>query len=107
MGDDDVRDELGERLGVSFRFFVDVHHDVGRRQLADPVEIHVLGAADLGDPTDGLPRMDAEAGPPDQLPGQAEVTDQLGDAGDEGDDAWLSGHRPRRYMLRRYSPPTS
>ena len=76
---------------------VDVDDDVRRRELADPVDLHVLRAPDLRDRRDGLPRVDAEAGAPDELPGEPEVAEELGDARDEADDAGVgAGRRVRR-----------
>ena len=101
---------------VSFAVLVDVDDDVRRRELADPVDVDVLRAADLGDAPHDLARMDAEAGAPDELRGQAEVAEQLGDARHEPDDArvaagdgMLGADRvdERHYMFRRYSPPTA
>ena len=87
--------------------------DVGRRQLADPVDLDVLGPADLRDRPHRLPGVDAEPGAPDELVGQAEIAEQLGDARDQADDARVLVRArtcrcvERIYMLRRYSPPTS
>ena len=63
-----------------------------------------------------LARMDAEAGAPDELRGEAEIAEQLGDARHERDDArvapgdgMLGADRVDEhvYMFRRYSPPTA
>ena len=83
MGDDDVRDELRERVGVLAAVLVDVDDRVGWCEFADALELDVLRPADLGDVSNRLPWMDAEARPPDQVLGEIEVADELGDAGDQ------------------------
>src|SRR5271165_7261693 len=49
MGDDDVWDELGERIGVLAAVLVNVDDRVRWRELADSIELDVLGPADLRD----------------------------------------------------------
>ena len=93
MRDDDRGDERRELLHVLEPVLVDVDDDVRRRELADPVELDVLRAADLGDRADDLPRVDAEPRPPDELRREAEVAEELGDAGNEADDARVGARR--------------
>src|SRR6516162_6911697 len=126
MRHDDVGHELGQRLGDLAAVLVDVDDRMSRGELTDPIELDVLGATELGDLADRVPRVDTETGSPDKLPGEPKIADQLGDAGHQAHDPCLvagglmqgadgvsqgrlrrARHRPARYMLRRYSPPTS
>ena len=58
---------------------------------ADFFDIDVLGAAHLGDGLDDVARVDAEAAAADEAVGEAEIAEQLGEAGDQADDARLAG----------------
>jgi hypothetical protein len=62
-----------------------------RLQHAQFVNVETLGAAELRHPPDDLPRMDAETGAADQQFGEAEVDQQLGQAGHQRDDARRAG----------------
>ncbi len=117
--DDDRRHEARDLLDRLAPVLVDVHDDVGRGKLPDPVDLDVLGAADLRDGADDVSRMDAEPGSADELRSEPEIAEQLGDARNEADDprvgpGWLVPHAGSidqftgpGHMLRRYSPPTS
>ena len=103
-----------ERLGVSFAVLVDVDDDVRRRELADPVDLHVLRPPHLRDRRAPSPTGGCRSRCARRAAAQAEVAEQLGDARDEADDArvaagdgMLGADRvdERHYMLRRYSPP--
>ena len=73
MRDDDMVNELAQRVRRLERVLVNIDDCVRRRERADPVEQHVLRPPDLGDVPHRLPRMDAEAGASDELVGQPEV----------------------------------
>ena len=81
-----------ERLGVLAPVLLLVEqHDV-RRELDDAPNVRILRTADLFDSRDALGRVHAVLGDADELVAAAEVEDQLGQAGAEGDDAHaLSG----------------
>ena len=67
MRDDDRWDDGRQRFDGLLAVLVDVDDEVGRRELANAVDIDVLRATDLGDAPHDLPRVNAEAGSPDEL----------------------------------------
>ena len=86
VGDDHMGHAGGDLLDAFAPVFVHIDDHVGRRQLAQAREVHVLGAAHFGDGLQDRPRVDAKARPPDQLPGQPQIAHQLGERGHQRDD---------------------
>jgi hypothetical protein len=86
MHDDDMGHETHDFLDHLAPVLVDLGNHMGRRELPQHVELHVLGAADLGNAAQGFLRVYAESGAADQLPGEVEVADQFGQARHQADD---------------------
>jgi hypothetical protein len=91
MRDHHVRHEFGQQVHGRLLVLVDVDHHVGGRQLADLLDVHVLGAAHLGNVGHRVVRVDAEAGAPDDPARQAQLAQQFGDRGHQADDAGVRG----------------
>jgi hypothetical protein len=91
VGDDQVWNEIGQSFDFFATVFIDVDQYMRRLQHAQFVNVETLGAAELRHPPDDLPRMDAETGATDQQFGEAEVDQQLGQAGHQRDDARRAG----------------
>ena len=67
MGHDEVRHELRELVGGGLLVLVDVQDHMGRLEPADALQVDRLRAADFRDRANGVCRMNAESGTPDQL----------------------------------------
>ncbi len=93
VGDDQVRHESGQRIGSRLFVFVDIDDHVGRCQLADLVDVDVLGAAHLGNGSDGVLGVDAKAGAPHQLRRQAKIAQHFGNRGHQGNDTRVGRRR--------------
>ena len=80
-----------DRVDRLLPVLVDVDQHVRGRQPAQLGQVHVLGAADLGDGADAIARVDAKPGAGDQALAEAEREDQLGQAGHQARDARRRG----------------
>jgi hypothetical protein len=89
MGDDHVRDELGQFLHRGAGILVDVYDQVGGRQASDARHLDALGPAHLGYALDAILGVHAKTGAPDDLRGEAKVEQKLGDTRHQRNDARL------------------
>src|SRR5690606_4408065 len=87
MRHDQVWHLRGQPLDRRLVVLVDVDDQVRRREPANPLDVDVLGAADLRYRTQAVAWMNAEPGTPDQLIPQPQRAQQLGQAGHQRDDS--------------------
>jgi len=87
VGDDHLRHELAQRLRRVQAVLVDVDQHVGRGEPAQLGQVHVLGAADLGDALHRIGRVNAKPGARHNVIAQPQGDQQLGQAGHQAGDA--------------------